>query len=72
MLAKNAKEARHMKSYKIQFELCEGDFEQTFGRKPTDKTEFIEFCKYSEKGLRNGHIDGSIVFDCAKESMTKR
>ena len=65
----NTWEVIYVKSYKIEFELCEGDFEQAFGRKPTNESEFVEFCKYSEKGLRNGHIDWEILFGCARDEM---
>ena len=58
-----------MMEHEIKFDICDGDFEQTFGRKPKSKKEFEEFCYYVDKGLRNGHIDWTIVFDCAKDSM---
>ena len=60
----------YMKSYKIEFEICPEDFEQTFGRKPKTKGEFHEFSQYCEKGLRNGHIDWDIVFSCAEDAMS--
>ena len=58
-----------MKEHKIEIYISVGDFEQAFGRKPTDENEFQEFCDYSEKGLLNGHIDWHIVFGCAKDAM---
>jgi len=61
-----------VENYKIEFEVCPEDFEEWFGRSPIDEAEFLEFSKYCEKGLRNGHIDWRIVFDCAREAMKKR
>ncbi len=58
-----------MDEHKIEFVIGEGDFEGVFGRKPKDDNEFEEFCYYCEKGLRNGHIDWDIVFQCSKDAM---
>ncbi len=58
-----------MREHKIELFIDSIDFEQTFGRQPTDDTEFEWFCFYCQKGLMNGHINWDIVFQCAKEEM---
>ena len=66
---KTNSEVCQMKDYKIEFEICSEDFDQAFGRKPKNEKEFREFCEFCEKGLRNGHIDWNIIFNCAKDAM---
>lgn len=58
-----------MKTYKIELEIGEADFEATFGRKPKSQSELLKWFEYCEKGLKNGHIDWGIVFECAKDAM---
>ncbi len=53
----------------IAFTLAEGDFERSMGRKPKNLDEFDAWALLCEKGLRNGHIDWDIVFECAREAM---
>ena len=53
----------------IAFTLAEGDFERSMGRKPKNLDEFDAWALLCEKGLRNGHIDWDIIFECAKEAM---
>ena len=53
----------------ITLTLCESDFEMSMGRKPRDDEEFEERAYLCEKGLRNGHIDWDVLFECAKEAM---
>ncbi len=60
-----------MAEYKIELYIDTIDFEQTFSRKPKDENEFEWFCFYCEKGLRNGHIDWKVLFQCAKEAVLK-
>jgi hypothetical protein len=62
-------EVRFMQDYKIEFTIGVEDFISTLRRNPKNKTEFDRFCELSEKGLRNGHIDWNIVFNCAKDMM---
>ncbi len=55
--------------HRIVFDIWDGDFEQCFGRRPKNLAEFEDWAYYCEKGLRNGHIDWAIVFECAKDAM---
>lgn len=55
--------------HNIVFALCEDDFAESFGRRPSDREEFDEWARLVEKGLRNGHIEWKMVFDCAREAM---
>jgi hypothetical protein len=63
------KDVGKIKDYTIAITLCEGDFEQSMGRKPRDQDEFDEWARLAEKGLLNGHIDWGIVYECTKDAM---
>ena len=58
-----------LRGHMISFTLTEGDFEFSMGRKPASDEEFEEWARLCEKGLRNGHIDWDIVFECAREAL---
>jgi hypothetical protein len=58
-----------IKDYRIEIELCEGDFERSMGRKPRDQEEFDDWTRFAEKGLLNGHIDWDIVYECTRDAM---
>jgi hypothetical protein len=55
--------------HKITITLCDGDFEQSMGRKPKDQEEFDKWAELAEKGLMNGHIDWDIIYQCTKDAM---
>jgi hypothetical protein len=58
-----------IKDYRIEIELCEGDFERSMGRKPRDQEEFEEWARLAQKGLLNGHIDWDILYECTRDAM---
>ena len=62
-------ERTRIDDYKIIIALCEGDFEQSMGRKPKDQEEFNDWAALAEKGLLNGHIDWGIIYKCTKDAM---
>jgi len=60
-----------IKDYRIEIELCEGDFERSMGRKPRDQEEFDEWARFAEKGLMNGHIDWDILYECTCDTLLR-
>ena len=58
-----------IKDYEISITLSEGDFVESMGRMPTDQQEFNTWAQLAEKGLLNGHIDWSIIYECTKDAM---
>ena len=61
-----------IEDYRIEITVCEGDFEQSMGRKPKGQDEFDEWAGLAEKGLLDGHIDWDIVYECTCEAMQRR
>lgn len=55
--------------HQIVITLSEGDFIDSMGRVPKDKAEFDNWAHLAEKGLLNGHIDWSILYECTKDAM---
>ena len=56
--------------HNITISLTDGDFVESMGRMPRDQQEFNTWARLAEKGLLNGHIDWSIIYECTKEAMT--
>jgi len=56
--------------YEISITLSLGDFIESMGREPKNQAEFIEWAVLAEKGLLNGHIDWSIIYECTKDAMS--
>ncbi len=63
------KDTAKIEDYKITMTLCESDFEQSMKRKPKDQEEFNTWAELAEKGLLNGHIDWSIIYECTRDAM---
>ena len=59
---------RYTKPYEIIFQIGREDFEFHMGRKPKNRAEFEDFCRWVDKGVSN-QIDWASVMHCAKESM---
>lgn len=55
--------------HQIIITLSEGDFIDSMGRSPKKKDEFDTWAQLAEKGLLNGHIDWSIIYECTKYAM---
>jgi len=55
--------------YEICITLSIGDFIESMGRDPKDRAEFDRWAELAEKGLLNGHIDWSIIYECTKDAM---
>ena len=49
--------------------LTDGDFIESMGRAPKSQVEFDTWAQLAEKGLLNGHIDWSIIYECTKDVM---
>ena len=60
---------KEVEDHEIVLTLCDGDFERSMGRPPSGQTEFDEWARLLEKGLRNGHIDWDILYNCTKHAM---
>ena len=58
-----------VKDYEISIALSEGDFIESMGRIPSDQQEFDTWAELAEKGLLNGHIDWSIIYECTRDAM---
>ena len=55
--------------HKITITLTDGDFIESMGRSPKSHDEFDAWARLAEKGLLNGHIDWSIIYECTKDAM---
>ena len=55
--------------HKITITLSDGDFIESMSRAPESQTEFDTWAQLAEKGLMNGHIDWSIIYQCTKDAM---
>ena len=55
--------------HKITIFLSDGDFIESMGREPMNQSEFDTWAQLAEKGLMNGHIDWSIIYECTKDAM---
>lgn len=58
-----------IREHKITIILTDGDFIESMGREPKDQAEFNRWAELAEKGLLNGHIDWSIIYECTKDAM---
>lgn len=59
-----------IKDHTITILLCDGDFEQSMGRRPRNQDEFDQWAYLAEKGLLNGHIDWDIIYECTRDAMS--
>lgn len=59
-----------IKNYRIVIEPSEVEFERSIGRKPRDQEELDSLEAPVEKGLRNGHIDWDLIYECVREVMS--
>ena len=57
--------------HRIVITLSDGDFIESMGRLANSRDEFVTWAQLAEKGLMNGHIDWSIIYECTKEAMGK-
>ena len=58
-----------IREHRITITLTDGDFIESMGREPESQDEFDVWAQLAEKGLLNGHIDWSIIYECTKDAM---
>ena len=57
-----------MNNKKIIFEIGEGDFEASMGRKPKNHDELDKFVDLIRKGM-DAQLDWPILYQCTKDAM---
>ena len=55
--------------YTITHTLDQDDFFRSIGRYPNNEEEFDRWGALAERGLKQGHIDWDIIFQCTSDNF---